>query len=58
MSNLSKEALRDYINEQNCASHDEVLSTMEEMFRDFIQEALDTGIDTQIGYERYDISKT
>jgi len=57
MSNLPKEVLRDYINEQNFANPTEVLSAMKEMFRDVLQEALELEMDTQLGYDRYDISE-
>lgn len=57
MSNLSKEVLRDYIKEQKFTSPNEVLSAMKEMFRDILQEALESEMDTQLGYDRYDISE-
>lgn len=57
MSNLSKEVLRNYIKEQNFRSADEVLSAMKEMFRDVLQEALESEMDTQLGYDKYDISE-
>ena len=57
MSNLSKQILRDYINEENFSSPDEVLSAMKEMFRDVLQETLESEMDTQLGYDKYDISE-
>ena len=57
MSNLSKEVLRDYIKEQKFTNPNEVLSAMKEMFRDVLQEALESEMDTQLGYDRYDISE-
>lgn len=57
MSNLSKEVLRNYIKEQNFTSADEVLVAMKEMFRDILQEALESEMDTQLGYDKYDISE-
>lgn len=57
MSNLSKDVLRDYIKEQNFKNPDEVLSAMKEMFRDVLQETLESEMDTQLGYDRYDISE-
>lgn len=57
MSNLSKQVLRDYINEQNFTSPDKVLSAMKEMFRDVLQETLESEMDTQLGYDKYDISE-
>ena len=57
MSNLSKEVLRNYVKEQNFKNADEVLDAMKEMFRDVLQEALESEIDTQLGYDKYDISE-
>jgi len=57
MSNLSKEVLRNYVKEQNFTSPDEVIVAMKEMFRDVLQEALESEMDTQLGYDRYDISE-
>ena len=57
MSNLSKEVLRDYIKEQNFKNPDEVLSAMKDMFRDVLQETLESEMDTTLGYDRYDISE-
>lgn len=57
MSNLSKEILRNYVKEQNFASSNDVLSAMKEMFKDVLQEALEAEIDTQLGYDKYDISE-
>ena len=57
MSNLSKEVLRDYIKEQNFKNPDEVLSAMKDMFRDVLQETIESEMDTTLGYDRYDISE-
>lgn len=57
MSNISKEILRDYINEQKFTSPDEVLSAMKGMFRDVLQETLEAEMDSQLGYDKYDISE-
>ena len=57
MSNISKELLRNYINEQNFKNSNDVLVAMKEMFKEVLQEALETEIDTQLGYSKYDISK-
>lgn len=37
MSKISKELLRDYINEQGFKNPDDVLSAMKDMFRDVLQ---------------------
>jgi len=57
MSNISKEILRDYINEQKFTSPDEVLTAMKSMFRDILQETLEAEMDSQLGYDKYDISE-
>src|SRR5674536_173313 len=57
MSNISKEILRDYINEQKFTSPDEVLIAMKGMFRDVLQETLEAEMDSQLGYDKYDISE-
>ncbi|MGK0465291.1 IS256 family transposase [Clostridium sp.] len=57
MSNISKEILRDYINEQKFTSPDEVLLAMKGMFRDILQETLEAEMDSQLGYDKYDISE-
>ncbi len=54
MSNLSKEVLRDYIKEQNFTSPNEVMTAMKEMFRDVLQETLESEMDDQLGYDKYD----
>lgn len=40
MSEISKEILRNYINEQKFTSSNDVLTAMKGMFRDVLQEAL------------------
>ena len=57
MSNISKEILRSYVKEQNFTSSNEVLTAMKEMFKDVLQEALEAEMDTQLGYDKYDISE-
>lgn len=57
MSNISKEILRNYVNEQKFKSPDEVLAAMKEMFKDVLQEALEAEMDTQLGYDKYDITE-
>lgn len=57
MSSISKEILRDYIKEQNFTSPDEVLAAMKEMFKDVLQETLEAEMDTQLGYDKYDVTE-
>ena len=57
MSNISKEILRNYVNEQKFRNPDEVLAAMKEMFKDVLQEALEAEMDTQLGYDKYDVTE-
>jgi len=57
MSNISKEILRNYIKEQNFTNSNDVLASMKEMFREVLQEALEAEMDTQLGYDKYDVSE-
>lgn len=57
MTSISKEVLRNYVKEQNFKNPNEVLAAMKEMFKDILQETLEAEMDTQLGYDRYDISE-
>lgn len=57
MSEISKEILRNYINEQKFTSSNDVLAAMKGMFRDVLQEALEAEMDLELGYDKYDISE-
>ncbi len=57
MSNISKEILRNYVNEQKFRNPDEVLAAMKEMFKNVLQEALEAEMDTQLGYDKYDVTE-
>lgn len=57
MSENSKEILRNYINDQKFSSTNEVLAAMKVMFKDVLQEALEAEMDSQLGYDKYDISE-
>lgn len=57
MSNISKEILRNYVNEQNFKNPNDVLAAMKEMFKDVLQETLEAEIDTQLGYDKYDVAE-
>lgn len=56
MSDLSKELLRSYINEQNFTNPNEVLSSLKELFKDVLQEALEAELDETLGYEKHEVS--
>jgi len=57
MSNIPKEVLRNYIKEQNFTSPNDVLAAMKAMFKDVLQETLEAEMDTQLGYDKYDVSE-
>lgn len=55
MSDLSKELLRAYINEQNFTNPNEVLSSLKELFKDVLQEALEAELDETLGYGKHEV---
>jgi len=57
MSKISKELLRDYVNEQKFSSPDDILNAMKEMFRDVLQEVLEAEMDAHLGYDKNDLSE-
>lgn len=57
MSNISKEILRNYVNEQKFRNPNEVLAAMKEMFKNVLQEALEAEMDSQLGYDKYDVTE-
>lgn len=54
MANVSKELLREFINEQKFNSPNEILESLKEMFRDVLQESLEAEMDGALGYGKYD----
>jgi transposase-like protein len=54
---MSKELLRNYVKEQNFTSANEVPEAMKDMFRHILQEALETEMDTALGYGKYNIGE-
>ncbi|MFA9379190.1 MAG: transposase, partial [Lachnotalea sp.] len=57
MSNLSKEVLREYIQDQKFTSTDDVLNSLKELFKEVLQESLEAEMDTYLGYDKYEISE-
>ena len=57
MSHISKEILRNFINEEKFTSPNEVLAAMKNMFKDVLQETLEAEMDSQLGYDKYDVSE-
>ena len=56
MSDLSKELLRAYITEQKFTSPNEVLSSLKELFKDVLQEALEAELDQTLGYGKHEVT--
>lgn len=57
MSNVSKEILRHYVNENHFSSTSDVLEGIKDLFKDVLQEALEAEMDTALGYAKHDISE-
>jgi transposase-like protein len=57
MSNISKELLKNYVNEQSFSTPDDVLNAMKEMFKDVLQEVLEAEMDSHLGYDKNDLSE-
>lgn len=54
-SNLwTKQELRAFVKEHNFTSPEQIQTTLKELFKDVLQEALEAELDTQLGYDRYD----
>lgn len=54
MSLLTKEQLRNFINENNIQSIPDLYTSLKNLFKDTIQEMLEAEFSTELGYERYD----
>ena len=57
MSKISKELLRNYVKEQNFATPDDILNAIKEMFKDVLQEVLETEMDSRLGYDKNDLNE-
>ncbi|MCB2298182.1 transposase [Clostridium tagluense] len=57
MSDISKEILKDYIKDQNFTSTNDILASAKDMFRNILQEALESELTSQLGYDKYDVSE-
>lgn len=57
MTSIPKEVLRDYIKEQDFKNPNEVLAALKDMFKDILQEALEAEMDTELGYDKYNVSE-
>ena len=57
MSNISNEILRNHINYEKFISSTEVLTAMKGRFKDVLQEPSEAEMDSQLGYDKYNISE-
>ncbi len=57
MSNIAKNVLRDYIEDQKFNSTQDVLEAMKDLFKDVLQETLEAEMDTYLGYNKYEVSE-
>lgn len=53
MSNVAKELLREYVNEQKFESTKEVLESIKDIFKDVLQEILEAEMDEHLGYNKH-----
>ncbi|MGL5068490.1 MAG: IS256 family transposase [Sarcina sp.] len=53
MTNMSKETLRNYVNQQKFENSNDVLIAMKELFKDVLQEVLAAEMDDMLGYEKH-----
>lgn len=56
MSTVSKELIRDLVKQEKFKSADDVLTTLKEMFREVLQEALEVEMEEKLGYDKYELS--
>lgn len=52
MSGTPAELMREYVNSQNFSSTNEVMAAMKEMFKDVLQQVMETELDNKLGYEK------
>ena len=52
MEKTPKEMLKAYVNSQKFSSTTEIMDAMKEMFRDILQQVMESELDTELGYEK------
>ncbi|WMJ22337.1 IS256 family transposase [Paludicola sp. MB14-C6] len=52
MEKQPKELLKEYVNSQNFTSTTEVMQAMKEMFKDVLQQVMDSELDEELGYQK------
>lgn len=52
MNNLPKELLKEYIASQNFTSTADIMTAMKELFKDALQQVMESELDAELGYEK------
>ena len=52
MNAVPAEMLREYVKSQSFTSTEEVMNAMKEMFRDVIQQVMESELEAELGYEK------
>ena len=52
MEKTPKEMLKAYVDSQKFKSTTEIMDAMKEMFRDVLQQVMESELDTELGYEK------
>ena len=52
MEKMPKEMLKAYVDSQKFSSTTEIMDAMKEMFRDVLQQVMESELDTELGYAK------
>ena len=52
MEKMPKELLKEYVNSQNFTSTADIMNAMKEMFKDALQQVMNSELDEKLGYEK------
>lgn len=52
MKKAPKEMLKTYVDSQEFSSTTEIMNAMKEMFRDVLQQVMESELDAELGYEK------
>ena len=56
MEKMPKELLKEYVNSQNFTSTADIMEAMKEMFKDALQQVMNSKLDEKLGYEKIFVS--
>jgi len=51
MEKIPKDLMKAYVDSQKFSSTTEIMSAMKEMFRDVLQQVMESELETELGYE-------